>query len=397
MVEENWQNLVSMFFDQAQRLGNAPFLWKKEGGKYEPISWAETAEKVSALARGLAGLGIDAGDRVALISGNRPEWMIAELAIQARRAIAVPAFTTNTVDDHLHIFSNSGAKAAILSSRKLSARVMEAAHRAGTVEKIIAMEELELSQAGAIETLHWDKVLEAGRQSPDDVAKEAGEIGSGDTAIIIYTSGTGGAPKGVMLHHGAIMHNCRGAAHALAELGLGSEVFLSFLPLSHSYEHMAGHFFPVFIGAQIYYSQGIEHLSANMAEAHPTLMTAVPRLYELMHGRIVKDMKDASPFKKKLFWRAVELGRRKIEGPELATFGEKLSNKLLDILVRSKVKKRFGGHLKALISGGAPLNYDIGLFFSALGLRLLQGYGQTESAPLISVNLPTKIKLRTVG
>ncbi len=397
MIEENWTNLVSMFFGQAQRLGGKPFLWAKKDDTYQSLSWSQTAERVSALARGLAGLGIGSGDRVALVLENRPEWLIAELAIMARGAIAVPAFTTNTVEDHLHIFSNSGAKAVIVSSRQLSERVIQAAHRAGSVEKVVGIEDLELSQASGVEPVSWDALIEAGREMPDVVAAEADKIASRDTAVIIYTSGTGGAPKGVMLHHGALLHNCRGAAEVLLELGLGAEVFLSFLPLSHAYEHLAGHFFPMFIGAEIYYAEGVEHLSQNMGEAHPTFMTAVPRLYEMMHGRILKDMKDASRLKQKLFWRAVELGRRKIEGPGLTGLGEKLSDRVLEILVRAKLRRRFGGRLKAMISGGAPLNHDIGLFFSALGLRLLQGYGQTESAPLISVNLPGKIKLDTVG
>jgi long-chain acyl-CoA synthetase len=175
------------------------------------------------------------------------------------------------------------------------------------------------------------------------------------------------------------------------------EVFLSFLPLSHSYEHMAGQYFPISIGAQIYYAEGLEHLSRNMAESRPTIMTAVPRLYEVMHGRIVQGVEKAGGAKAKLFNKAVELGRKEYENPGSLTVSEKFVNSLLDRLVRKKVAANFGGRLKALVSGGAPLNYEIGTFFTALGLRLLQGYGLTETAPLISVNRPKRIKLQTVG
>ena len=200
-----------------------------------------------------------------------------------------------------------------------------------------------------------------------------------------------------MLSHGAIIANCKGAQRLLLELGLDDEVFLSFLPLSHSYEHTAGLMFPISIGAQIYYAEGVDKLAGNMLETHPTLMTAVPRLYETMHGRIVRGVRQSGGLKEKLFNKAVELGTRKYErggglGPIAA-----LGDAALDRLVRAKVRDRFGGRLKALISGGAPLNYDIGVFFTALGLKILQGYGQTESAPVVSCNPPSRVKIDTVG
>ena len=200
-----------------------------------------------------------------------------------------------------------------------------------------------------------------------------------------------------MLSHKAILHNCEGARDAIEELGVDDEVFLSFLPLSHSYEFMAGLFFPISIAAQIYFSEGIEHLSRNLTEVRPTIMTAVPRLYEVMHGRITKGVAQASGLKEKLFNTAVELGSREFENPGSLGIGDKIKSAAVDKLVRKKVKASFGGRLKVLVSGGAPLNYEIGLFFTALGLLLLQGYGQTESAPLISVNRPGRVKLKTVG
>ncbi len=392
-----WPSLIAMFLDQAARLGDRSFLWAKGPDGYKPISWREAGTQVQALGRALRGLGIAPGDRVMLCAENRPEWLIANLGIMAAGGITVPAYTTNTVADHHHILSDSGAKAAIVSTAKLAERLIPAARRADDIEVVISMETPETAALVRPRVLAWDAVLADGRASGDDVTAWVAERGLDDTAVIIYTSGTGGTPKGVMLAHRAILHNCRGAEDALREIGLGDDVFLSFLPLSHSYEYMAGQFFPIYIGADIYFSEGLEYLTRNLQEARPTILTAVPRLYEVMHGRIMRGIEKQGGLKAKLFLTAVEFGRRAIAQPGSLGFFERIMNGLLEKLVRDKVRKTFGGRLKALVSGGAPLNYDIGIFFAALGLRLLQGYGQTESAPLISVNRSSKNKLRTVG
>jgi len=394
---KSWPSLIAMFFEQAETLGEKPFLWAKNDGTYQSTSWRESAEIVSALARGLKALGINEGDRVLLCSENRPEWPLAHLAIMAAGGITVPAYTTNTVNDHSHILSNSGAKGAIVSTKSLGERLVPAATQTGAVNFIISIEDLGLSQSPGPDIHSWSSIIDMGKAEPDTIADYVASVSREDTAVIIYTSGTGGAPKGVMLPHRAIMHNCRGAYDAIQELGLDDEVFLSFLPLSHSYEYTAGQFFPIFIGAQIYFSEGIEYLSKNMAEAQPTIMTAVPRLYELMHGRISKGVKAAGGLKETLFGKAVELGIKKYENPGSLSMGEKIVDIIVDKLVRDKVRGNFGGRLKVLVSGGAPLNTDIGIYFTALGLNLLQGYGQTESAPVISVNRPKLVKMETVG
>jgi long-chain acyl-CoA synthetase len=232
---------------------------------------------------------------------------------------------------------------------------------------------------------------------PDDVEEVAARAQRGDTACIIYTSGTGGVPRGVMLSHGAILCNCMGAYKVLEQLGLGHEVFLSFLPLSHAYEHTAGQFFPITIGAEIYYAEGVDQLLKNLGEVHPTIMTAVPRLYEAMHLRIRRGIEKQGGWRQKLFEKAVAIGQKRYLEPKSLTLGERVQDFFLERLVRDKIRKRFGGRIKAIVSGGAALNYDIGLYFTALGLPLLQGYGQTETAPVVSVNPPWKVKLETVG
>ena len=393
------RNLPSMFFDRARRRGDETFLASKPGETWQTLSWRAVAEQVSALSRGLRDLGVGAGDRVVIVSENRPEWFIADLAIMCAGATSVPAYTTNTPDDHFHILSDSGAKLAIVSTTAMAERLVPAVQRSPETNTLIAME-ASVSEAQGARIVTWEDALEAGRALPDDVAEKVDAINRKDTSCIIYTSGTGGRPKGVVLSHGAILCNCKGAYHLLRGLPdfvEDGERFLSFLPLSHSYEHTAGLHFAMSIGAEIYYAQSIDRLVGNMAEAAPTIMTAVPRLYETIHGRIINGVAQAGGLKEKLFMKAVALGTQRHENPDSLSFGQRLLDGLLDKLVRAKVADRFGGRLKAFVSGGAPLNPEIGTFFLALGVRILQGYGQTESAPVISCNPVNGIRIHTVG
>lgn len=395
MTEKTWPNLVAMFFDQAAAEGDAPFLWAKKDGAYQPTSWSESARTVVTLAEGLKSAGVKPGDRVALVSENRPEWLMADMAIMAIGGISVPAYTTNTTADHVHILNDSGAIGVIVSTNRLAKALLPAAEQVEEISFVINIEPLVESVPAGLESHSWETLT---KTNPGTSAREGAEsLKRTDTACIIYTSGTGGAPKGVQLSHGAILHNCTGAMDATSPLGLGGDVFLSFLPLSHSYEHMAGQFFPISIAAQIYYAEGVETLSANMGEAQPTFITAVPRLYEMMHGRILAGVQKAGGLKEKMFMGAVALGAKRFNDPNSLGLCDRIKDAILDKLVRDKVREGFGGRLKALVSGGAPLNPEIGLFFTALGLRIMQGYGQTESAPLISVNRPGDIKMDTVG
>ncbi len=389
-------SLPAMFFAQAKRLGERPFLWSKVDNVYRPHSWRDVAERTAAVAHGLKAAGVKAGDRVMLVSENRPEWLIADIAIMSIGAIAVPAYTTNTAVNHLHIMNDSGARIVIVSTPLLARHVIAAAAEANQKLAIYVMDEPEKTMRSEIEIRAWADLLTAGANQPSPPPDVVG-LKRDEVCCLIYTSGTGGLPRGVMLTHGNIICNCMGATEVLRPLGIGQEVFLSFLPLSHSYEHSGGQFFPISLGAQIYYAERVETLTTNLGEAQPTIMTAVPRLYESMRARIIQGLKTQSSVRRKLFNLALELGQKRYETPEAMTLWDKARDAVCDALVRKKVAKRFGGRLKAMISGGAPLNYDVGVFFVALGVRLLQGYGQTEAGPVISANLPDKIKLKTVG
>ena len=395
MDYDSCRSLPAMFFEQADRLGDKPFLWAKHAGRYQAIGWAAAARDVRRLALGLRSLGIGRGERVGLVSENRPEWVIADLAIMSAGAVTVPAYVTHTIDDHRHVLSNSGARAVIVSKPPLSARVLAAANQVSTIHTVVTIERA-AGQASAVDIRSWDEMLARGGEMADDTPELVAAIEPDDTACLMHTSGTGGIPKGVMTSHRNIVANCRGAYRLLRMVGLGDDVFLNFLPLSHTYEHTAGMMFPISLGAQIYFAESAETLAANMLEARPTLMTAVPRFYETLHRRILLGVERKEGASRKLFGKAIAIGRKRSLAQPLS-LGERLLDPALDLLVRAKLRRRFGGRLKAMVSGGAPLNPEIGSFFVALGVRLLQGYGQTEAAPVIACNSPARIKIDTVG
>ena len=390
-------NLPTLFFEQAAKLADKPFLWAKIDGAYRSTSYAQAADITRRISRGLSAIGVKAGDRVVIVSENRPEWAMADLAVMAIGAISVPAYTTNTVDDNLYILDHSGATAAIVSTTALARRVIPAARSADACITVISVEPPQESTAAGVDVLGWDALMTKGASTSIDVEATARGIDREDTACFIYTSGTGGRPKGVMLSHKSILANCDGAYGLLASYGLGDEIFLSLLPLSHSYEHTAGLFFPISIGAQIYYAEGPDSLAQNLTEVRPSIMTAVPRLYEVLHDRILRGVTRHGGSKAKLFHDAVRLGIKRYEGQDKLSLTERLYDGLLSLLVRKKVAQRFGGRLKAFVSGGAALNPDIGKFFLALNIKLLQGYGQTEASPVVSANPPGRIKIHTVG
>ena len=391
-------NLVSLFLDRADRLGQEPMLWARHDKQWQAISWAEAARQVCLIAENLRAKGLNAGDRVLLVSENRPEWCLADLGIMAAGCVTVPAYTTNTERDHLHVLNNSGARAVIASSAKLAKPLIAALAQNDATELLFTMEPIPHAQEGNFSWHQWSELLEGDAEAARKAVDEriAG-IGRNDLACIIYTSGTGGAPRGVRQHHGAILCNVDGAARVIAEdFGWEKEVFLSFLPLSHAYEHTGGQFLPIGLGAQIYYAESLEKLAANIEEVRPTLMVVVPRLFELLRTRIIKQVEKQGKLPNTLMNLAIAIGARKEAGRR------RILDRPLDFLVgkalRPKIQAKFGGRIKALVSGGAPLNPEIGTFFDSMGLTLLQGYGQTEAGPVISCNRPLAgVRMDTVG
>ncbi|QNE33380.1 long-chain fatty acid--CoA ligase [Sphingomonas sp. NBWT7] len=382
---EHFPNLVTMFFTRAAEKGDAPFLWAKRDRAWRATSWAEAARQVASLATALKAQGVQPGDRVMLVSENRPEWCLSDLAIMAAGAITVPTYTTNTERDHAHIIENSGARAVIVSTQKLADVLLKAVLRTTHIETVIAIEPLRPRPSG-VRSCNWHGLIEDHPADPATIAAQA-TFARSDTACIIYTSGTGGAPRGVMQHHGAILHNVAGCADVISEdLGWDDEVFLSFLPLSHAYEHTGGQFVPIGMGGQIYYAESLEKLAANMEEAQPTIMFVVPRLFEVLRTRISKTIAKQGGLSQKLLGAAIEIGEKRAAGT--LRLVDRPKALVVDRLFKPKIAKRFGGRMKAMVSGGAPLTPEVGIFFQSLGVRFLQGYGQTEAGPVISCNRP---------
>ena len=357
------------------------------------------ADQVCLFAQNLRAMGLERGDRVMLVSENRPEWCIADLGIMAAGCVTVPAYVTNTERDHVHILDNSGTRAVIVSNAKLAKPLLPAIMRTGTAEFLIAIGDLPDYQAGDLTRRSWASMVvgdaAAARAAVDDRMQG---IGRNDLACIIYTSGTGGAPRGVKQHHGAVLCNAAGAAEILGhDFGLDEEErFLSFLPLSHAYEHSGGQYLPISVGAQIFYAEGLEKLASNIEEVRPTLMVVVPRLFEVLRTRIMKQIEKQGGAATFMLNQAQGIAASARDGKIRKR--DLPMNFVLDRIFRPKIKAKFGGRIKAMVSGGAPLNPEVGTFFDAVGLTLLQGYGQTEAGPVISCNRPAAgIAMDTVG
>ena len=394
---DEFNSVVKIFEKQSSTLQDQPYLWRKIDDKYSSLSWKEVRSNVERFSTALKSLGILEGDRVVIVSENRPEWQIADLSIMTIGAISVPAYTTSTTNDYEYIIKHSGARCIIVSSHDLVQKVIPAVLNSPMCQTLIKINDDNENYDVPITVHAWSSLINENSNSTFNLSENIKNHSRKDTACIIYTSGTGGSPKGVMLSHGAMLTNCEGAKHLLNDIisTLNEVRVLSWLPLSHSYEHTL-QFYKIGIGAQIYYAEGIDKLLINMAEARPHIMTAVPRFYDSLHTRISQGLKKQSKVSQFFFKETLRLGK-KIYFNEPLSFFEKKFNGLLNKIVRKKVNKRFGGSLKALVSGGAALNFEVGIYLSALGLPLLQGYGQTETAPVVSANPPHKIKLDTVG
>ncbi len=375
-------------FDRARLWPRRTVFRCHRDGAWQSLSWAEFARQAASVARALREAGVVAGDRVLLVSENRPEVAIAEVALMAIRAIPVPAYPANTAADHAHLLRDSGARTAIVSTAALAARVREAAALAAGLDRLVALD------PGVPADLAW-ATLAADPRPPGDIAAEAATIRPGAMACLLYTSGTGGPPRGVMLPHRAILANCHALAAVVEPIGLGHATYLSFLPASHSFEHTVGLFLLPSLGFEVVHGRGIEHLAADLLAVRPHVVSLVPRLLEAVRGRILSQRAALPAWRRTLFDAALAAGLRRLDGQ--ATLPDRLLAPALDRLVRARVRARFGGRLAAAVSGAARLDPDTERFFAALGLRVMQGYGQTEAGPVISVNPFASPRPGTVG
>jgi len=395
---QKYSNLLSVFREKSIAYKDKPYLWSKQNSDYTSISWLQTYKAINNLANYLKSIGIKNDARVLLVSENRPEWQISDIAIMAADGVTVPAYITITSQDYEYIINHSESMVVIVSSQSLFEKVANAINKLKKTIHVIIIDDFDTEASDFIKLHNWaDIQKEVNKEAIDLIELESKRKVRTDLSCIIYTSGTSGSPKGVMLSHGSILHNCEGAYKILkpALEHIEDVLFLSWLPLSHSYEHTL-QFYNLYSGNQIYYAEGIDKLLQNLAEVKPHLMSAVPRFYENLLQKISSQMSKESKIKQKFFYDTIALGREHYENGKLPIY-KSIYNKILSKLVRKKIGNRFGGRLVGLISGGAALNYEVGISLYSLGIPIYQGYGQTESGPVISVNYPGNNKINTVG
>ena len=390
-------NLPKSFFANAATYSKKPFLFDKRQGEWVGQNWDEISDQVRRTASLLIEKNVQAGDRVVICSENRSEWAICDLAVMSIGAIVVPAYTTNTEDDHRYILEHSGACFIFASGGLMAQRLLLAAKKNTAIKEMVIFEQDDDVKGDKSTSVSHFATAIASMKPCNDLPARIDAQKADDTCCFIYTSGTGGRPKAVMLTHRSIQSNIDAAGELLAEGQAKKDArFLSLLPLSHSYEHTAGMHLPFQMGSEVWYCESPDQIALNLTEVQPSLMTAVPRLYEVLHDRITRGVRAKGGLSEKLFFRAADLGARRAKGEKLSLV-ESIQDKILDRLVRNKVRARLGGKLKFFVSGGAALNPDIGFFFLGLGINILQGYGQTEASPLISANRPGRIRIDTVG
>jgi long-chain acyl-CoA synthetase len=390
--------LTKLFFDAVERYDKPDALMVKVGGAYRPISHRTLAERVRRAALGLGALGVRRGDRVAILSENRPEWAIADYACLTVGVTDVPVYPTLPAEQITYILRDSGAVAIFVSNAEQAAKVVKIRGELPALRHVIGFDE---GLIGADLTLAEVESRGAGAETPDAIARykrEALAVQPDDLATLIYTSGTTGEPKGVMLTHDNIYSNVDAAR--LAVPFEGTDVALSFLPLSHIFERMAGHYLMFATGTTIAYAESIDTVPINMQEVRPTIVCSVPRLYEKMYARVLENALAGSFIKRQIFfwarkvadrWADQKLAGREPKGALAAQYA------VAQKLVFSKLKARTGGRLRYFVSGGAPLAPEINKFFYAAGLVILEGYGLTETSPVIGVNTPDAFRIGTIG
>jgi len=398
MKLENFNNLIELFFYQSEKQDPKSILlqWLNPNNK-KSFTWEETKLNIFKLSKTIKE-NVKEGDRCLLVSENRPEWFISDLAIMLSGAITVPAYTTYTDNDYKYLIEDCEPKIVIASNNDMLKKLNTTINEKNFIKKIITFDEVEkahhnLNIDNKEKYLDFNSIIKNDLSEKDKIQNL--NLKRSSAACIIYTSGTGGNPKGVILSHGGILNNLEGACEIMKPLIDSRPVFLTWLPLSHSYEHTV-QFAQIAVGAKVFYAEKIEKLLDNMAEAKPTIMTAVPRFYQNLYNKININMKKQTGFKAKLIQATIRLGKKKLL-KEKMTFFEKLLNLMLNVLVRKKVRKQFGGKLRAFVSGGGALDKEIGEFLNSIGLPTLQGYGLTETSPVVSCNPIHNIKVETVG
>ncbi len=382
-------NLLELFFERYKLQDKNSIFLTPLNNNQRSFTWEETKNNILKLSKEISNIN-QKGDRCLLISENRPEWMISDLSIMLSGSITVPAYTTYVEKDYEYIINNCQPKVLIISNQDQYSKIENILKNNSTIKKIISFEELKIDKDKYLNLKNLNLKKNVSNSPPSKI-----DITRKDPACIIYTSGTQGNPKGVVLSHGGILNNCEGAIEILEPIISKNSSFLTWLPLSHSYEH-AVQFVQICVGAKVFYAESIEKLIKNMNDCKPHIMTAVPRFYQNLYQKINSVFNKATGLKKKLISKMLQIGNKKINKQQLSLVDNVLDF-VLENVVRKKIKSQFGGNLKAFVSGGGPLDKDVGTFLNAIGLPTLQGYGLTETSPVVSCNPFHDIRVETVG
>ncbi len=383
-------NLVELFYIQYKKQNKKDFFLNSLKEPIKKYSWEETYKCVLKLAKEIKKY-INKGDRCMIISENRPEWMITDLSIMLSYGITVPSYTTYVERDYEFIIDNCKPSIIFVSDHVQFEKIKNIIPKKDFIKKIITFDSIyNLNKSINVEI---DEIFK--KNEVDEKIILNLEINRKDAACIIYTSGTQGNPKGVVLSHGGILNNCEGSCDLLKNIISKNPIFLTWLPLSHSYEHTV-QFVQIAVAGKVFYAESIEKLVKNMNDCSPEIMTAVPRFYQNLYQKINANLNKADGFKKKIIKKTINLGKKRLYKNRFSLI-EKLSDFLCEKLVRKKIKKQFGGNLKAFVSGGGALDKEVGSFLNAIGLPTLQGYGLTETSPVVSCNPINDIRVETVG
>jgi long-chain acyl-CoA synthetase len=390
MKTDKINNLLELFYNQYQKQNQENIFLQSLKESSKKYSWEEVYLNINKLSEEIS-RHIKKGDRCLLVSENRPEWMISDLSIMLSEGITVPAYTTYTERDYEYIIDDCTPTIVIVSDKIQYEKIKGIIPKKEFIKKVILFENI-----GNIDkefNLNIEDIFKKNNVKGKNFLDL--KIQRKDIACIIYTSGTQGNPKGVMLSHGGILNNCDGAYELLESFISKTPKFLTWLPLSHSYEHTV-QFVQIVVGARVFYAEGIEKLIKNMSDCSPEIMTAVPRFYQNLYQKINVMFGKTKGLKKLLVNQTIHLGKKKLNKQQLSLI-EGWTNFICERLVRKKIKNQFGSNLKAFISGGGALDKEVGLFLNAIGLPTLQGYGLTETSPVVSCNSIDDIRVETVG
>ena len=387
MKLESYNNLLELFFDRYQLENKNEIFLQSLKNENSNFTWKQTFDAIQNLSLFLDQY-ITTNDRCLLISENRPEWLISDLSIMLSKGITVPAYTTYVERDYEFLINDCKPSVIIASDAIQLKKINNIIKKYSFIKKVISFENIKDKNVTFVEEI-FNKTYKQEKNF-----KEIG-LSRKDISCIIYTSGTQGNPKGVMLSHGGILNNCEGSTKLLKKIITNKPKFLTWLPLSHSYEHTV-QFVQIAVGAKIFYAESIDKLIKNMNDCNPDIMTAVPRFYQNLYQKISSTFQKATGVKKLLVSSTTRIGRKYFLKQKLSIY-EKFINYICNKLVRKKIKSQFGGNLKAFISGGGALDYEVGVFLNSIGLPTLQGYGLTETSPVVSCNPIDDIRIETVG